>query len=189
MNVARRYTWADVERLPHVEGTRYEIIDGELLVSTQPRWEHQYACTEVIVVLQSWNHRSRLGIAVGAPGVIFPDGDGVAPDVVWISHARLAAVKDAAGHLLGAPELVVEVLSPGASNVRRDREAKLRLYSRWGVDEYWIVDWRAQRVDVFRREADALRRVATLGSADTLMSPLLPGFTCSVSTLWLPAVT
>jgi len=189
MNVARRYTWADVERLPHVEGTRYEIIAGELHVASQPSLEHQYACTGVIIAVEGWSRRTGLGVTVQAPGVIFPDGDGVAPDVVWISHARLAALKDAAGHLLGAPELVVEVLSPGASNVRRDREEKLGLFSRWGVDEYWIVDWRAQRVDVFRREADALRRVATLGSADALTSPLLPGFTCSVATLWLPALT
>ena len=187
MTTVRRYTSADLERLPDVEGTRYEIVDGELFVSKQPRWEHQYACTEAITQLQTWSHRTELGLALVAPGVIFAEDDDVAPDVVWISHERLAALEDAAGHLQGAPELVVEVLSPGASNVRRDREAKLGLYSRRGVDEYWIVDWRARTVDVYRREDAALRLVGTLTGGDTLTSPLLPGFACPVSTFWPPS--
>lgn len=187
MTTARRYTSADLERLPDVEGTRYEIINGELFVSKQPRWEHQYSCSEVSGVLRNWSHDTGLGLTLVAPGVLFADDDDVAPDVVWISHERLAALEDAAGHLQGAPELVVEVLSPGASNVRRDRDAKLRLYSRRGVDEYWIVDWRARTVDVFRREGVALQLVATLVGGDILASPLLPGFACPLSTFWPPS--
>ena len=187
MSTTRRYTSADLERLPDVEGTRYEIIDGELHVSKQPSWEHQYACSETITALQNWSHQSELGLTLVAPGVIFAEDDDVAPDVVWVSRERLAAFRDATGHLRGAPELVVEVLSPGAANERRDREAKLRLYSRQGVDEYWIVDWRTRTVEQFRREHAALRLVATLTSRDALTSPLLPGFACPVSTLWPPA--
>ena len=186
MSVTRRFTSADLERLPDVEGTRYEIIDGELHVSKQPSWEHQYACTQVIAGLANWSHQTELGVTLVAPGVIFADDDDVAPDVVWISRERLVAHRDSAGHLRGAPELVVEVLSPGAANEKRDREAKLRLYSRQGVDEYWIVDWRTRTVAVFRRNEAALRLVATLGSADTLTSPFLPGFNCPLATLWPP---
>jgi Uma2 family endonuclease len=97
-----------------------------------------------------------------------------------------SAVPDCVGHPLilhAAPELVVEILSPGATNERRDREAKLKLYSRRGVLEYWIVDWRAQQVEVYRREELALRLGATLYPADVLQSPLLPGFACQVATL------
>ena len=78
----------------------------------------------------------------------------------------------------------VEILSPGAANERRDREAKLKLYSRRGVLEYWIVDWQARQVEVYRREELALRLVATLYATDTLASPLLPGFACEVATLF-----
>ncbi|MDP8923398.1 MAG: Uma2 family endonuclease [Chloroflexota bacterium] len=187
MSTTRRFTSADLERLPDVEGTRYEIIDGELHVSKQPRWEHQYACSQAIVALQTWSNQTGLGLTLVAPGVIFSEDNDVAPDVVWISRERLAVLRDAAGHLRGAPELVVEVLSPGAANERRDREAKLRLYSRQGVDEYWILDWRTRTVELFRREDGTLRLVATLTSGDTLASPLLPGFACAVSTLWPPS--
>lgn len=111
---------------------------------------------------------------------MFGDSDEVVPDVVWISKGRLTALLDEAGHLTGAPELVVEVLSPGTENERRDREAKLKLYQVKGVQEYWIVDWRVKQVEVYRRERAALRQVATLLPDDELTSPVLPGFTCKV---------
>ena len=76
---------------------------------------------------------------------------------------------------------MVEVLSPGSANERRDREFKLKLYSRRGTDEYWIVDRQERRVEVYRREDAVLTLVKTLSESDTLQSPLLPGFTCKVS--------
>jgi Uma2 family endonuclease len=80
--------------------------------------------------------------------------------------------------------LVVEVLSPGGANERRDRDVKLKLYSRRGVLEYWVVDWRPQEIEVYRRKQLALRLIATLYPTDTLTSPLLPGFVCQVATLF-----
>jgi Uma2 family endonuclease len=186
VSTTRRYTSADLERLPQVEGTRYEIIDGELHVSTAPAWEHQFACIRVVRALDTWSEETGLGVANAAPGLVLALDDDVVPDVVWISRARLATALDDARHLQVAPELVVEVLSPGAANERRDREAKFALYSRQGVEEYWIVDWRRQRVAVYRREEAALRLVATLGGDDVLTTPLLPGFACPISTLWMP---
>jgi len=137
-----------------------------------------------LAALESWSVQSGAGEANLVPGVIFADDDDMAPDVVWISHARRAMALGPDGHLHAAPELVVEVLSPGSTNERRDREAKLKLYSRRGVLEYWIVDWRTQQVEVYRREELALHLVATLYPADTLTSPLLPGFACEVATLF-----
>jgi len=80
--------------------------------------------------------------------------------------------------------LVVEVLSPGSVNERRDREVKLKLYSRRGVSEYWIVDWQQRKVEVYQRQQMALHLLATLYATDTLTSPLLPGFACPVVTLF-----
>ena len=116
--------------------------------------------------------------------MIFADDDDVAPDVVWISRERLAVTLDQTGHLHTAPELVVEVLSPGSANERRDREVKLKLYSRRGVNEYWIVDWQQRKVEVYRRQQMALHLLATLYAIATLTSPLLPGFACPVVTLF-----
>ncbi|MCL4835690.1 MAG: Uma2 family endonuclease [Caldilineaceae bacterium] len=80
--------------------------------------------------------------------------------MVWISDERLAALMDEAGHLTGAPELAIEVLSFGIHNEERDRTAKRKLYETQGVREYWILDWRLKQVEVYRRAHGKLRRVA-----------------------------
>jgi Uma2 family endonuclease len=183
MPTSLRWTSADLETLPD-DGKRYEIIDGELYVSKQPHWHHQFVAGQIFAALQQWNQQTGAGVANLAPGVIFADDDDVVPDVVWISKARFATGLDAAGHLTVAPELAVEVLSPGTSNERRDREAKLKLYSRRGVHEYWIVDWTKRQVEVYRREQAALRLIETLFDQDELRSPLLPGFALRVEQLF-----
>jgi Uma2 family endonuclease len=71
-------------------------------------------------------------------------------------------------------------------NERRDRDLKLNLYSRQGVQEYWIVDWREHLLEVYRRPEGELVLVATLRDGDVLATPLLPGFTCAVVSLWAP---
>src|SRR5439155_3200361 len=151
MSKSLRWTVSDLELLPD-DGKRYEIIDGELYVAKQPDWYHQLVCGRLFSALNAWDEPAGVGMATVAPGVIFAEDEAVAPDVVWISKARLAAALDAAGHLHTAPEMVIEVLSPGPTNERRDREAKLKLYSVRGAREYWIVDWRLRRIGVYRRQ-------------------------------------
>jgi len=186
MSISARFTSKDLDRLPTIEGIRYEIIDGDLFVSKQPHWHHQYASDRVARPLHDWNDRTSLGFAMSVPGLVFSDDNDVIPDVVWISRTRLDAVVDSAGHLTAAPELVVEVLSPGRENERRDREVKLALYARQGVQEYWIVDWQQQAVELYRRIGDDLGHVATLVGNDVLTTPLLPGFAHPIAMLWAP---
>lgn len=181
--LAPRWKVSDLELMPD-NGTRYEIIDGELFMSKQPHWHHQETCVKIATTLNEWSAQTGLGHVSFAPGLIFSDEDAVAPDVVWISRERFEALMDEAGHLTGAPELVVEVLSPGLLNERRDREAKLKLYALRGVQEYWIADWRLKTVEVYRRQEATLRLVGTFLEDDKLTSPLLPGFHCRVATLF-----
>jgi Uma2 family endonuclease len=178
-----RWTISDLEYFPVEEGKRYEIVEGELLVSSQPHWSHQQTCGRIFAALDSWSVQNQSGEASQAPGVIFDEENAVAPDVVWISRERLPGAIGEDGKLRIAPDLAVEVLSPGSVNERRDREAKLKLYSVRGVREYWIVDWRAKSIEVYRRENAALNRVATLYAEDELTSPLLPGFAVKVANL------
>src|SRR5207247_8873902 len=92
-------------------------------------------------------------------------------------------VVDADGKLHAAPDLLIEVLSPGRSNEERDREVKMKLYSRQGVREYWIANWQDVTIHVYRREDATLRLVATLTADHTSTSPLLPDFAVSVREL------
>ncbi len=174
------WTTEDLKLLPE-SSNRYEIIDGHLLMTRAPHWKHQKATGQAYQVLNVWSERSELGQAVPTPGVIFDDADNVIPDVAWISHERLAAGVDEEGHFTIAPELIVEVLSPGTQNERRDRETKLKLYAERGVQEYWILDWRTQQLEVYRRQDALLRLVLTLFPQDRLTSALLPGFDCAVA--------
>lgn len=191
MKQSLRWTLADLEVVPDpLDDTRYEIIDGELYVSKQPSWEHQAVCVPIIVALHAWSTQTGAGRVNFAPGVIFAEDDAVAPDIVWVSNERLPSVLGADGKLHAAPDLVVEVLSPGSSNERRDRDVKLGLYSRRGAQEYWIVNWQRREVEVYRRVRAQLHLVDTLRDDDRLQPPLLPGFSLSLRELFadLPAV-
>ncbi|AFY40817.1 Uma2 family endonuclease [Nostoc sp. PCC 7107] len=174
-----RWTTADLELFPD-DGKRYEIIDGELFVTRAPHWKHQTACVKVGTQLEIWSNETGLGQVAFAPGIIFNDTDNVIPDVVWVSNQRLSEILDEAGHLIGAPELVIEVLSPGEVQKKRDKQLKLKLYSVQGVQEYWIFDREKETVGIYRRENGVLKLAATLYKEDNLTSSLLPGFSCAV---------
>ena len=181
-----RFTTADLELLPD-NGARYEVIDGELFVTRSPHWNHNKAASRLCNALDSWSLSAEgFGEAVTAPGVVFDPENAVEPDAVWIADkTHLLDILDNAGHLTQAPELVIESLSSGEKNERRDREVKLKLYSVRGVREYWIVDWRTAKLEVYRQENSRLVLVETLFTGDILRSPLLPGFQLAIEILFL----
>lgn len=119
-----------------------------------------------------------------APGIIFSPSDAVIPDVVWASNECIATLLDDSGHLTGAPELVIEVLSKSQQDKDRDRKSKPKLYSVEGVQEYWILDREQQMVEIFRREDGVLVKVLTLYANDSLTSPLLLDFSCDIASLF-----
>ncbi|HEY9599328.1 MAG TPA: Uma2 family endonuclease, partial [Cyanophyceae cyanobacterium] len=149
-----------------------------------PHWEHQDIGGAIYAELRVWSRQSGLGQAAFAPGIIFSESDAVIPDVIWISHEKRSQLLDSSGHLTGAPELIVEVLSNTEKDKKRDRETKLKLYSVQGVSEYWIIDREQQLIEVYRRENGVLKKAITLFKADWLTSPLLPGFSCEVRAIF-----
>ncbi len=151
-----RLTWQDVQQMPD-DGKRREAIRGELYVTAAPSSRHQ----EISVALAATLHRVFVqggrGRVFHAPGVEFPaTNEGVQPDLVVVARERDHIVDE--GWIRGAPDLVVEILSP--STEERDRGVKLRLYRRHGVPEYWIVDPEAELVEVWdlRGEEPVCRR-------------------------------
>ena len=181
-----RFTTADLELLPE-NSDRYEVIDGELFVTRSLHWNHNKAANRLCNTLDSWSLSAvGFGEAVTTPGVVFDQENAVEPDAVWIADKiRLPKILDSAGHLTQAPELVIESLSDGSKNERRDREVKLKLYSVRGVREYWIVDWRTSKLEIHRRENSRLILVSTLFPGDILTSPLLPDFQVAIEILFL----
>jgi Uma2 family endonuclease len=189
------FTVVDLEVFPQ-DGNRYEVIDGELYVTHAPDLRHQFVLDKLAIAFDSWRSAAPgRGASVSGPGVVFAFDTGVIPDFVWVSEDRLATsvidptTGQPAGRFYQAPDVLVEIVSPGKENERRDREVKLKLYARRGAREYWIVDYQRRQVEVHRRTADAaMELVATLSVGNLLTSPLLPDFGLPVARLFeLPA--
>ena len=140
-------TWQDVQQLPD-DGHRYEAIAGELHVTPAPSVQHQRISSRLERALYSIIQDPGLGEVLHAPvGVEFPStSEGVQPDIVVVSAERSGIVDE--DWIRGAPDIVVEILSP--TTARRDRGIKLKLYGNQGVSEYWIVDRVARAIDVWR---------------------------------------
>jgi len=109
--MARKFTSADLESMPN-NGDLYEIIEGELYVSRQPGYEHQYTCNRLGRFLDEWNDITNSGVVLTAPGLVFADDDDVAPDVAWVTRERLKESADKAGHLRLAVEAGQDVPRP-----------------------------------------------------------------------------
>jgi Uma2 family endonuclease len=125
-----------------------------------------------------------IGEIVPGVGVIFDDYNGVIPDLVFATHGRMTKTL-VGGRFRAAPEIVIEILSPGASNERRDRHVKLTLYAARGVGEYWIVDPENRGVEIYRRdEAGDLVFDKSIRNGDELTCGLLPGFAVRVDALF-----
>jgi Uma2 family endonuclease len=179
-----RLTNADVATMPD-DGKRYELIDGELYVSGPPSFSHQTILVNLAIAILNYVREHPIGRVVPGVGVIFDDYNGVIPDLIFITNERLRkALKD--GRVHAAPEIVIEILSPGASNERRDRHVKRTLYAARGASEYWIVDPENRSVEVHRRnEAGELVFDKSLLQGDELTSGLLPEFGLHVDSLFV----
>ncbi|ABU59440.1 Uma2 family endonuclease [Roseiflexus castenholzii] len=182
MTPITRRTVEFVETLPHLEGGRYEVIDGALYVTHQPHMRHWITCDHVIVSPGGWRLATGAGRIIPAPDVTRADDEAVAPYLVWIGHARLSDVIGNNGALHAAPDLIIEVVSPGKANEECDCEKKRALYNynRRDVSVRWIVDRQAMTVDAFRRDDEALRCIATWQPGDVITSLRFPGFSCEI---------
>lgn len=151
----RGWTYEEFARLPD-DGNRYEVIAGELYVTPSPTSIHQRVVARLTAMIEVFSQEHGLGTLFSAPyDVILGDGDYLEPDLMFVRRERDAIVKDHA--TVGAPDLVVEVLSP--STAGRDRGLKRERYAAYGVPEYWIVDTKVKQVDVYRLSGGDLRRV------------------------------
>jgi Uma2 family endonuclease len=173
-------TVADLDKYPDDDGNRYELIEGELYVSTAPGLPHQFALQNLQVALVNFLRENPIGRVVSGAGAVFSNFDAVIPDLVFVRNERWSQIV-ANDRFNAAPEIVMEVLSPGSDNRRRDLVAKRRLYHKYGVQEYWVVDQQNQSVLIYRYTKS---EEVVFKASDTLKSDLLPGFEISVENLF-----
>jgi Uma2 family endonuclease len=170
-------TYDDLRRLPD-DHMRHELIDGEHYVTPAPTPRHQRVLGRVHLYIGTYLEEQPLGSVFFAPfDVVFDPINCVEPDLLYVSRVREQR-QMTEDNLEGAPDLVVEVLSPSTRRV--DEGAKLRLYERFGVPEYWVFDPDSEKIRVYRFKDGRLQLFAELSrhqgtSVQILSTPLLPG--------------
>ena len=169
-----KFTYDDFVHFPN-DGKRHEIIDGEHYVTPSPNTKHQAVVGNLHLSIGGYLRERPIGFVFLAPfDVVFSNFDVVEPDLLYISRERMNVLTKA--HVRGAPDLVVEILSPGTR--RTDTLTKRKLYERFGVREYWIVDPERELVKIHRRTRGAFGPAVEVSvrKDEALTTPLLPGW-------------
>ena len=174
-----RRTCADYLTTP--EDKRCELLDGELLMVPAPGEAHQRFQAELGFHLMTFIKARGLGrLYFSSTDVVLSDTDVVQPDLLFVSNERTRIITPAG--IQGAPDLVVEILSPATAE--RDKGYKRALYAQHGVKEYWIVGADAGAITVLLLGDDDYEVVGAFGKGDTLTSPTLEGFRLEVDDLF-----
>lgn len=153
---------------------RRELLDGEIHVTPAPNIRHQRIVTKLISILDAFLREHPLGEALVAPVDVIlseEDDDVVEPDILYISKERASLVSERG--IQGAPDWVVEVVSP--STRKRDFILKQKLYQRYGVRLYWVIDPEAEMLHVWEGKAHRVYDIEA-----TVEVALLPGFSLVV---------
>jgi len=183
-----RYTVDDLEFMPE-DTNRYELIGGKLFVSRAPHLDHQRTVTNFIIAFGDYLKKNPIGEIFTTPGVIFSPKDAVIPDLVFATHETVrknVAGEEAKfeGKFIAAPELMIEILSYGKQDVKRDRVFKRQLYGDYGVKEYWVVDGLFNTIEVYRLEDGGQQLVKRFEIYETIETPLLPDFSLKLSDIF-----
>lgn len=174
-----RLTYNDLRQIPP-DRNRYELIEGELLVSAAPNIEHQRKAGNLFAELRSFVRQHDLGEVFIAPcDVVLDPSTVLEPDILFVSKARLSIVKPAC--IEGAPDLVVEIESDSSRLI--DRFVKRDRYAQFGVLEYWLLEPFEPRLEVLRLEQGKYKAVGVFGPGDVIESPTFPGLRLPVASL------
>ena len=173
------FTYEDLRYTPD-DGKRYEVLEGDLIVSPSPKVKHQRIVHKLAMLLGRVE-AARLGVALLARmDVVLSEGDVVEPDLLFIATDRLGIVTE--DNVQGAPDLVVEIISEGTR--KRDVITKRHIYERYGVCFYWLVDPEEETVRVFELKDGAYGEPVTLKAGHQLGCALFPGITQDVGKLF-----
>ncbi|MGQ9570484.1 MAG: Uma2 family endonuclease [Thermodesulfovibrionales bacterium] len=164
----KKYTYEDYLKTP--EGERYELIEGELLMTPSPVTKHQRISGKLEFELRKFVTENNLGEVFDAPyDVYFDEENVVQPDILFISKERLNIIGEK--NIQGAPDLVIEIISENTAY--RDLIQKKKLYAKFGVKEYWIVIPGEELAEVYILKDNTYVLHKTYNKNDTLGSPFL----------------
>ena len=174
-----KYTYEDYLKTPDDE--RYELIEGGMIMAPSPVTRHQRISRKIEFILEKFVTENNLGEIFDAPCDVYLDDENVVqPDILFISKDRLNIIGEK--NIQGAPDMTIEILSEATAH--RDLVKKKRLYARFGVKEYWIVDPEEKIVEIYTLKENTFFLTNSLSVNDTLESPLLLGLKFRLSDIF-----
>lgn len=174
-----KFTYYDYSLLP--EEPRYELIDGDLLMTPSPTTIHQWISVKLEQALSKYIQRKKQGILLHAPmDVVLSNDDVVQPDIIYITNERKNIIKEE--NIRGAPDLLIEILSP--STAERDIVIKRRLYEKHRVREYWIVDPQNKMIEVIAWTPKGFKTIKVYPAGRRLKSQILPSFSLPLKNIF-----
>ncbi len=173
-----RVSAAEFDELTASDERRFELIEGEIIEMAPPTIPHQNVVLNAAFTLKPLIPDGRIFVS---PIEVYLDENNIPqPDLVWVAAHSICKIEHK--RLVGAPDLVIEILSP--STAKRDKTAKFALYEKYGSREYWIVDPEYNNVEVWRRGANGFERQGVYGADDTFASAALDGKTVEVAPIF-----
>ena len=172
----------DLQAMPD-DGNRYEVIGGEIFMSRASGLTHQRVSGNLFSLFRNYLDSNPIGEVLATPGVVFSEIDGVIPDIVFFTNERAKLILSGE-RIIAAPDLIVEIVSPGSENQRRDRVIKKQLYAKFGVREYWIADPESMTIEIITCSAGAEPQSVVFHPGDEIDSAVLPGFRFKVSRIF-----
>ncbi|MBC7347003.1 MAG: Uma2 family endonuclease [Clostridia bacterium] len=175
----KTYTYKDYAALP--EGAPYQLIEGELVLTPAPGTYHQVVSMKLELKMAGYVLERNLGLVLDAPvDVYLGETETYQPDLIFISRERLAIVEPA--RINGAPDLVVEILSPATAYY--DLRKKFRVYERCGVREYWVVDPEEKAVEVYALKEGKFELAQRAEGSGQVFSGVIEGFAVSLESIF-----
>ncbi|MCI0524806.1 MAG: Uma2 family endonuclease [Acidobacteria bacterium] len=187
-DLKKKITYDEYLAMPETN-LRYEIVDGEMIMSLAPTSEHQWFLTNLLDALRSYVKRKKLGVVLPAPVDVMIRKAPLKtrqPDILFLNAERTGVKgRDQLREMPiieAPPDLVIEVLSP--SDGRVTLKNKLQDYNKIGVRECWLVSSEAETVEILKLSPDGAKRIRLFGAGDTLRSEILPGFKMKVDDIF-----
>jgi Uma2 family endonuclease len=176
----KKYTYQDYFDLPD-DGKRYELINGELVMTPAPNTIHQTVTNNLEDSLRSFLRKNKTGKMFHAPyDVVLSKKNVVQPDILYISNERSGIINE--NNVVGTPDLIIEILSPGTAYY--DLLEKKEIYEQFGVEEYWIVDPKKLRIDVYQNIEQRFELNQRVESEGIAKSVVIKGFEVKIENIF-----
>ncbi len=174
------FTYQDYLELPD-DGQKYEVINGELVMTPAPQMIHQIISANIMDELRAFVKKKNLGLVLCAPvDVFFTEINVVQPDILFISTKNSGIMGEK--YVSGAPDLLIEIISPASGYY--DMVEKKDLYEQFGVKEYWVVDPKKKWVEIYMNEDGKYKLLQRLENKGTLASKVLGEFQIPFATIF-----